>query len=48
MKDGSDIEIIKKTTEELSKSLQSIGDAMQKSAQPKEEGGGRQNQRSGF
>ena len=39
VKDGSDIEIIKKTTEELSKSLQSIGDAMQKSAQPKEEGG---------
>ena len=33
VKDGSDTEIIKKTTEELSKTLQSIGEAMRKSAQ---------------
>src|SRR3989338_623281 len=39
VKDGSDTEIIKKTTEELSKTLQSIGEAMRKSAQ-----GGQQNQ----
>ena len=45
-KEGSDIEIIKKTTEELSKSLQSIGEAMHKSAQsgPASSGqGGQQN-----
>ena len=49
VKDGSDTEIIKKTTEELSKVLQTIGEAMRKSAQdgnpsgqaeqPKNEGG---------
>ena len=49
VKDGSDPEIIKKTTEDLSKTLQSIGEAMRKSAkggnpsgqteQPKNEGG---------
>ncbi len=49
VKDGNDTEIIKKATEELSKSLQTVGEAMQKSAQggnpsgqteqPKEEGG---------
>ena len=33
VKDGNDAEIIKKTTEELSKSLQSIGEAMRKSVQ---------------
>ena len=32
IKDGSDTEIIKKTTEDLSKKLQSIGEAMYKSA----------------
>ena len=44
-KEGSDIEIIKKTTEELSKSLQSIGEAMHKSAQSRglEGQGGQQN-----
>lgn len=51
VKDGSDTEIIKKTTEELSKKLQTIGEAMYKPGQagqteqpasqgePKEEGG---------
>jgi len=49
VKDGSDTEIIKKATEDLSKVLQSIGEAMRKSAQggnpsgqaeqPKNEGG---------
>ncbi|OHA53623.1 MAG: molecular chaperone DnaK [Candidatus Terrybacteria bacterium RIFCSPLOWO2_02_42_20] len=39
VKDGNDAEIIKKTTEELSKVLQTIGEAMRKSAQ-----GGQQNQ----
>ena len=49
VKDGDDAENIKKTTEELSKVLQSIGEAMRKSAQggnpsgqteqPKNEGG---------
>jgi len=33
VKDGNDAEIIKKTTEELSKVLQTIGEAMRKSAQ---------------
>jgi len=33
VKDGSDTETIKKTTEELSKTLQTIGEAMRKSAQ---------------
>jgi molecular chaperone DnaK len=41
VKDGSDTETIKKATEELSKSLQSIGEAMHKSAQ-----GGQQNSSS--
>ena len=43
VKDGSDIEIIKKTTEELSKKLQSIGEAMYKSGQGGTAGGGQQN-----
>jgi len=49
VKDGDDAENIKKTTEELSKVLQSIGEAMRKSAQgePASNGqGGQQNQSS--
>ena len=41
IKDGEDVELIKKATEELSKVLQTIGEAMQKNAQG---GAGQQNQ----
>src|SRR3989339_12906 len=37
VKDGNDAEIIKKTTEELSKSLQTIGEAMRKSVQDEQQ-----------
>lgn len=40
VKDGDDIEAIKKTTKELSKKLQSIGEAMHKSAQGGSASGG--------
>ncbi len=44
IKDSEDIELIKKTTEELSKILQTIGEAMQKNAQSGSSASGQQNQ----
>ena len=44
IKDSEDIELIKKTTEELSKILQTIGEAMQKNAQSGSSAGGQKDQ----
>ena len=44
IKDSEDIDLIKKTTEELSKILQTIGEAMQKNAQSGSSAGGQKDQ----